>query len=448
MFDGGLYLPDEKAATARRPIEPLPPVGALHVPLQFDANRTTRRVVAVGTTVGPGDLLAQAVHPDATAILSPLAGRVAGFCTVRTARHADIPAVTIEPVDDLGGRTTDPNPATTPPTSGETSPTLPLPRGSEEGAAERMGVCGVVDVASGLPLHCLLARAATAGADTLIVNGLETEPYLTANLRTLVEQPDAVLEAAEALGAALGIRSVRLAIPFRHRRLARRMTFLARGRSVLVETLADKYPQCHPRLLARVLTHREPPPGGAPLDVGVVVLPLATAMAAGDALRRGRPHVSRVVTVAGEAVERPGNFIVPFGTPVRRLLAQAGVGMDRGAEGAGYALLIAGGPMTGVCLPHDEVVTSADFSALLVLRRRPQDEPIPCIRCGWCLEDCPAGIDPSRLAQLEWAEQCSAGDRAALAACIECGLCTYVCPSQLPLAETLAQSRRRWGTRP
>jgi electron transport complex protein RnfC len=217
--------------------------------------------------------------------------------------------------------------------------------------------------------------------------------------------------------------------------VVRRLRALARYRPLRVVALNDKFPQCHPVLLTKVLLDREIPPGGSPLDVGALVLPLATLVALANA-RAGRPWTARVVTVAGDAVEEPGNWLVPFGTPIRSLLDAVGLRRRPVA-------VLAGGPMTGVPLPDDAAVVTPDVAGLTLLSRLPPEEPTTCIRCGWCIEDCPVGLDPRTLSQLELRTEFDPARRDELAVCIECGLCSYVCPSRLPLREAIARTRRR-----
>src|SRR5262249_28993501 len=156
----------------------------------------------------------------------------------------------------------------------------------------------------------------------------------------------------------------------------------AAGGPVRVVALPDKYPQCHPALLTQALLGREVPLGGSPLDVGALVMPLATLRALADSVLASRPCTSRVVTVSGDAGEIPGNLVVPFGTPVRRLIEH--VGLRRRA-----VLVLAGGPMTGIALPDDSGVVTGDVAGVTLLSRTRAADPTACIRCGWCVEDCP-----------------------------------------------------------
>jgi electron transport complex protein RnfC len=270
---------------------------------------------------------------------------------------------------------------------------------------------------------------------------METEPNLTADLRLLAERSESIVSTMEWLaGIESGrlFREVVLAVSLRHRRMLRQITRCAAvgPRRVRVVALEDKYPQCHPALLCKVILGREPADDRDAMSAGALVLPLATVAALQEARDLGQPNVARVVTVSGDAVERPGNLVVPFGTPIARLIEH--VGLRRRPMAA-----LAGGPMTGIPLPDTRAVTSADVAGVTLLSRLPRGEPIACVRCGWCVEDCPAGIDPRALSQLELRPEFSKAERVALGACIECGVCSYVCPSQLPLAEALRQCRRR-----
>lgn len=417
-FEGGLYLPDVKGDTARRPIEPFTPP-MLHVPLQHAASLPTVVKVKAGQQVAAGDALADAAGPESLPVYSPAAGRIIALDRVWTARDGFLPAAMIEVTEavastDRASRTTNTNP-------------------TQDALDELIRQAALLDPVARRPLHVLRHQP---GINALIVNAMETEPGLTADLRILVEQSEGVLPMVARLANSVPFTRAALAIPLRHRRVCHFVRRLARGTAVEVAVLPDKYPQCHQNLLTRVVFGRTVPPGGAPSDVGVLVLSIQTLAALADFAATGRPQLTRVVTVYGDGVERPGNYRVPIGTPVRSLLSH--VGVEYRAD-----VLIAGSPMMGVALPTDETAITLDVPAIIPRATRAWREPVPCIRCGWCLEDCPVGIDPRSLMQLELAERIAASPRRELAACVECGICSYVCPAHLPLTETMVQLRRR-----
>ncbi len=243
---------------------------------------------------------------------------------------------------------------------------------------------------------------------------------------------DATCEIADAVGA----RRVLFALPFRHRRVVHRVEAEAVGRHVEVTPLANKYPQCDPLVLIRTLLQRDVAPGGCDLDAGVLVLPITTVHAIADAVFLDRPLTHVVITIAGDAVERPGTYRVAIGTPVGRLGERVGVIEP-------VASVVVGGPLTGVAVDRDEAVVTADATALLYLAEVSRPDPVPCIHCGWCVEDCPIGLDPSRLVQLEGRPDCAPAEIQELVACVDCGLCSHVCPAGLPISAAIMRTRGR-----
>jgi len=284
------------------------------------------------------------------------------------------------------------------------------------------------------PLHVLVREAVAAGVTELIVNAMETEPYLTADHRILIEEPGRVIDAMCELADALGVSRAILALPFRHRRVVRRMRAEAAGRHVEIMPLSDAYPQCHPVLLVKSLLQREVVPGGSVLDEGAVVLPLAAVRGAAEALLDDCAVTHALLTVAGDAVGRPGVFRVAVGTPMRRIAQY--VGLRAPVTGA-----VCGGPLTGLALGREEAVATAEVPALLLFATSHDAVPVSCTHCGWCVEDCPVGIDPPDLMNLESNPTRYSTRREQLDACITCGLCSHVCPAQLPLAETIRRVR-------
>lgn len=416
-FEGGLFLSDHKADTARRPIERLSVKGPLHVPLTVRADLETRSCVAVGDTVQRGERLALAIGHDSVPVHAPVAGRIGEFSRVWSPSDGFLPCVVVEP--------------------GDQDQAVPQRQGWEdESIIVQLAEKGVVCPSPRAPLHHVLQQAIAAGVTDLIINAMETEPFLTADLRTLVEQPGRIVDAACELADALGVERAIIAMPFRHRRVERRMKAEVDGRHVEIAAMANAYPQCHAVMLVKALLDREVAPGGSTLEEGVVVLPLAAVRYAADALLDDRPVTDTVMAVAGSAVDRPGTYSVAIGTPIGRLAERVGLVSP-------VARAVWGGPLTGLAILREEAVVTTDTAALLLFAEADLPEPVPCIHCGWCVEDCPVGIDPPGLMHLESSASCSKTELAGLRACLDCALCSYVCPAQLPLGETIHHIRTR-----
>ncbi|MBN2561655.1 MAG: RnfABCDGE type electron transport complex subunit C [Phycisphaerae bacterium] len=418
-FDGGLFLPDHKAVTARCPIEDIEVDGPLHVPLQVGRGLPTAVEVVVGDRVLGGQRLAAPTRTDSASVHAPTSGTITAVERVWTAADGYLPGVVLEP-------------------DGQDEWHPPPRTWVGESFIRQLADCGVVCTSPRGPAHAVMAQAAEAGVTDLIINAMETEPYLTADLRTLVEEPGRMIDTTCEIADALGAHRALFALPFRHRRVVKRMEAEAQGRYVEIAPLANRYPQCDPIVLVKTLLDREVPPGESSLEVAALVLPLATVRAAAQALLDGRPVARTVMSIAGDAVDRPGTYRVPVGTPMRRVAQRAGI-----IARVGQA--ISGGPLTGIPLGNDEAVVTVDTTALLLFSTTQHLNPVPCVHCGWCVEDCPVGLDPSELIHLEAQDSCNAVDLAHLYACVDCGLCSYVCPAQLPLAATIKRTRLRFA---
>jgi len=239
--------------------------------------------------------------------------------------------------------------------------------------------------------------------DWILINGCESEPYLTCDHRVLVEHRDEV-----ECGMQLAMRAVGA----------------AQGTIVTAEdNFLDGYES---RLVHKVLG-RQVPKGGRPSDVGVVVLNVQSTRALHRAVCEHRPLVDRVVTVDGNAIRRPGNYVVPLGTEIRHVLDACGVDWDQ------TPTLIAGGPIMGSPVEPEAIVT-AGTGGILALTRDEISEPIhgPCIRCGLCQEVCPMTLSSAQLIRQP---------TDMLLECIECGMCQFTCPSQRPLLQEIRKAK-------
>ncbi|MFO0974122.1 MAG: hypothetical protein U1A27_11900 [Phycisphaerae bacterium] len=418
-FPGGLYLPDDKGRTARRPIRPLPLCGPLRVPLQRAADLPTRIGVRAGQRVAAGELLAEPAAPDSLPVHAPTAGQIQALTRAWLPRDGWLPAADLAP-----DRPADWHAA---PLGAAPAPARTL---------EELRQASVFEPLWHRPLHAVLAQAGAARADHLVISAVETEPLLTADLRTLIEDQARIVQTIEQLAGLIEPRPARvsLAVCVRHRRVVRELRARVAHGAVRVVALNDKFPQDHPRLLSHVVARRRVPAIGSPLDAKVCVLSLAAVRAAADAVCDGRPSVSRVVTLAGDAVGEPENYLVPFGTPAQ-LLARA---IARSA-----VTLVAGGLMTGVARTRRRGGRVGRLRRTERAVERRARGATPCVHCGWCIEDCPVGIDPVALFPLDLVPQIDARRAREARSCIQCGLCSYVCPAALPLAESLARTAVR-----
>ena len=290
---------------------------------------------------------------------------------------------------------------------------------------------------AGFPTHVKLSPPPGTRIDTLILNGAECEPYLTADHRLMVERADDLRRGMEVVSAILRPDSVSLAVE--DPGLARGMSapFARCGEHVQAVVLRRAYPQGAEKQLIRAVTGRVVPSGGLPAQVGVLVLNVGTVCAIWDAVGRGLPLTERVVTVTGIPVGLPSNVSARIGTPFSFLIDFCG-GLDNAS-----AKVVCGGPMMGLAQSSFDVPVIKTTSGLVAL---PDDEtPLysstPCISCGRCVEACPMGLMPNMLGRFLESEDYRSAAAWNVSDCIECGCCAYQCPSHRPLVQLLRRGK-------
>lgn len=288
------------------------------------------------------------------------------------------------------------------------------------------------------PTHVKLSPPEAKPIDTLILNGAECEPYLTADHRQMLERPDGIIEGASILARILSVDRIMVGVEANKADAIEALRRVAGGNGVSVVTLPVKYPQGAEKQLIKTILDREvPPPPGLPMDAGVVVQNVGTCLAVRDAVYDGKPLVERVVTVSGSGVNSPANLRVRIGTPLSRL-AEACDGLKDGV-----VRVLMGGPMMGLAQHTLDVPVIKGTSGLLFLRR--DDVAVraerACIRCGRCVRACPMILSPqtiviyARHKLFDRAEQWRALD------CIECGCCSFSCPSSIPLVHYIRYAK-------
>ncbi|VAW35789.1 Electron transport complex protein RnfC [hydrothermal vent metagenome] len=273
--------------------------------------------------------------------------------------------------------------------------------------------------------------------DVVILNGCECEPFLTADHRIMTESPDKVLKGLkvimQAVGAPKGIVGVEDNKPGAIAALKSAAATIAPDVEIVL--LETKYPQGAEKMLIKAVLNKKVPVGKLPLDVGVVVNNVGTAAAVYDALHLGKPVIERIVTVSGSGVNSPGNFMVRVGTPFFELIGQAG-GLATLPAGEEREVLN-GGPMMGIAQRNllAPVIKGTSGITVLAGKRVKPREHSACIRCSACVEVCPMGLMPYRIADMGRLEMVDDFKRWSGLACIECGCCSFVCPSRRPLVQ-------------
>ncbi|WP_323848014.1 electron transport complex subunit RsxC [Nitrogeniibacter mangrovi] len=321
--------------------------------------------------------------------------------------------------------------------------------------ARRVLDAGIVGLGgAAFPSAVKLGGARKAGVHTLIINGGECEPYLSCDDRQMRDDAAQIVDGIVLMLRATGAGTARVGIEDnKPEAIAAMRAAAAVQPAVQVCPVPARYPMGSEKQLIGVLTGIEMPADGRPADIGVVVHNVGTARAVRAAVVEGKPLIARLVTLNGNCMKAPGNIEVRLGTLAEAVIAFAG-GLK--GEGVGLARRVLGGPMMGQQMPHWRVPVVKGTSGILALDA---DEvaaqaPDPCIRCGSCVQACPAGLLPlemsARIRNDALAEAVDIG----LKDCIACGCCAFVCPSRIPLVqyfvhakgELAAQERARLRT--
>ncbi|MEW8508207.1 MAG: electron transport complex subunit RsxC [Candidatus Thiodiazotropha sp.] len=420
-FTHGIHPPYHKD-TADKPIRRLAFPSQLVLPLDQHIGKPAIPLVKKGQEVVRGEPIAKADGNFSVPLHAPATGRVRDLELMPTPKGPKSTSIVLDVYE------------------GSTQEVLwGRPREMSELTQEEIikaiqdsGMVGLGGAA--FPSHMKLSIPKEKQVDTLIVNGCECEPYLTCDHRMMLEYPKALvrgiryaMQASATSRAIIGIEDNKLdaAEVLRNN--------LSKGSAIRVEVVETKYPQGSEKMLIKSLLNREVPTGGLPADVGVVVNNVGTLAFLGQLLPEGQGLIERVITVAGPGILKPGNYLVPLGTPIHHILEQAGY------EGSRTEFIL-GGPMMGPAVSAMDTPITKGTSGLLVLSEPSiEDESQriwPCIRCARCVKACPMHLNPSMLGLLaakrkyeEMAQDYHLND------CFECGCCSYVCPSNIPLVQ-------------
>lgn len=418
-FPGGVH-PHEgihgKEATRQKPTVVAQVPDRVILPLSQHIGATCESLVQKGDTVALGQPVGCASGRVSAPVHASVSGRVVDVAPCMLADGIAVPSVIID--NDHEDRW---DPGIRPDPDVETR--------TPEELLERIRAAGIVGLGGAtFPTAVKLSIPEDKTIDTLILNGSECEPYLTADHRLMLERPDEILDGLALAMRILSVQKACIGIEDNKKDALE----LLRGKApsnVQVVSLLTRYPQGGEKQLIYALTGRRVPKGGLPMDVGVVVLNVATAAAISHSLRTGRPLIERIITVAGR-VANPQNLLVRIGTPLNTLIEQCG-GLTEGVE-----KLVLGGPMMGIALSRLEIPMVKSYSGLLALGKESlAPEETPCIRCGRCAEVCPMLLPPMRMDAYIRKRMWSEADKDGLQSCIECGACSYICPAKRQLAQ-------------
>jgi electron transport complex protein RnfC len=424
---GGIHPDDMKRLSEEKALERVETPKQVVLPVSQHIGAPAKAVVKKGDKVAKGQLVAEANGFVSSPVHASISGTVTMVEPRRTAQGTLCDHIVIE-------------------SDGEDrwSEGLPVRREWKDMGVDRIratirdsGIVGLGGAA--FPTHVKLSPPENRPIDTLIINGVECEPYLTCDHRMMLERAKGIVEGIRIVGKVLGVTRTIIGIEANKKDAFERMRDTAwADDGISVELLKVKYPQGAEKQLIEAWAGREVPTGRLPLDVGVVVQNVATCFAIFEAVAEGKPLVERALTVTGDGVERPANLIVPIGMAISDILARQGLNPKT-------RKVVLGGPMMGLALPAIDLPVVKGTSGILAMVKMPNFMPGPCIRCGRCIEVCPLrGMAAEMVAAIE-ANDVEQYEHLHILDCMECGTCTFACPARRPIVHHIKKAKAQYA---
>ncbi|MDD3357246.1 MAG: electron transport complex subunit RsxC [Dysgonamonadaceae bacterium] len=418
---GGIH-PKENKLSAGKSIESIPIPSEVIVPLAQHIGAPCQPVVKRGDPVKVGTLLGKSVGFVSANIHSPVSGKVKKIDKAYDSSGYKRDCVFINVGNDEWDESID----TTAALVRDCSLT------SKE-IIDKIFAAGIVGMGGAtFPTHVKLTPPPGTKAEVLIINGVECEPYLTADHTLMMEKTEEILVGIEILMKAVNVNRAVIGIENNKRDAIDKFKQFAKSYPTIeVQSLKVQYPQGGEKQLIDAVLRRQVPSGALPISVGAVVQNVGTAFAVYEAVQKNKPLVERVVTVTGKHVANPCNVLSRIGVPLTDLIDYAG-GLP---ETTGK--VVSGGPMMGKAIARIDIPVTKGTSGVLIIptleaRRKLMKD---CIKCGKCVNICPMGLNPTTLMTLTEYEVWEKAEKEKITDCIECGSCSYTCPSDRPLLD-------------
>lgn len=419
-FHGGIHPADNKLQSSQSPVVDagLPP--RLIIPLRQHAGPAGDLLVQVGDKVKKGQPLTRYAKGRIVPVHASTSGTITEIGNHTVAHPSGLGdlcvILTPDGEDEWGERNSKPD-------------YWNLERGELLERIQQAGVAGLGGAV--FPTHSKLDGRGQL-TEILIVNGLECEPYITTDDRLMQQYADEIMDGIRVLKHLLKPKLTLIGVEDNKPEAIEQLTHHATDEDVLVKTVPTKYPSGGAKQTIELLTGRQVPKGGRAVDIGIMVLNVATVFAIKRAIIDGEPLIERIVTLTGDSFKKPGNAWVRLGTPVRWLLQRFELQPEAEQR------VIMGGPMMGFTLPHAMVPVVKATNCLLAPTQAELPAPgpeQPCIRCSACADACPATLLPQELYWYSRAKEYDKAEKLNLMDCIECGACAWVCPSEIPLVQ-------------
>ncbi|WP_420065713.1 electron transport complex subunit RsxC [Pectobacterium colocasium] len=425
-FDGGIHPPEMKTQSSRTPLRHIPLPEQFIIPLKQHLGPEGEICVSVGDKVLRGQPLTRG-KGRTLPVHAPTSGTVNAIRQHTTAHPSGLSELSIIIVPDGDDRWC------------ERQTLMDYRAQSTDTLLAHLHQAGIAGLGgAGFPTAAKL-QGGMRGIETLIINGAECEPYITADDRLMQERADEIIQGVDILSFLLQPKRILIGIEDnKPEAIAALRLALGKRSDIQLRVIPTKYPSGGAKQLTKILTGKEVPFGKHSAAIGVLMQNVGTAFAIKRAVIDGEPLTERVVTLTGEALRQPGNVWARLGTPVRHLLKQGGFHVNK------QPMVVMGGPLMGFTLPSLDVPIVKISNCLLApshAEMEPAAEEQSCIRCSKCADACPAGLLPQQLYWFSRGQEHEKARNHHLFDCIECGACAYVCPSNIPLVQYYRQEK-------
>ncbi len=417
--NGGVHPKENKHYTKEYSIENFHLPQKVIIPLSQHLGKPAKPVVNKGDLVTEGQLIGEKDGMFSANVHASIPGKVLDVGNYPSLNNLKVPSVVIQ----LGGE---------------------LKKGNEnkddwnnldkKEIRKRVSDAGIVGLGGAtFPSDIKLSIPSDKKVDTLIVNGVECEPFLTCDYRLMMEKTEEILDGINLLKKVLKVSKVIIGIELNKKDVIKKFVSLIKDKDIEVAPLRIRYPQGGEKQLIKAVTGKEVPSGGLPFDVGVVVSNVATIFSIREAVIFKKPLMERIVTISGSIARKKGNFKIKIGTLLSEVIEEIGLTEEP-------AKIIFGGPMMGISAVSMDTPVTKGTSGILFISKK-EEKKIKynnyrdCVHCSKCLMFCPVGLNPGMLGMLSQFEKYSDMEKYNIMDCMECGCCNYVCPSNRPIVQ-------------
>lgn len=426
-FKGGIHPDDGKDLAKNKEIVELKPKGDLIYPVSQHIGAPAKPIVAAGDHVLKGQMIAEAGGFVSAPVYASVSGTVKAIAPHLNPTGGTVNSIVVENDGEYE--------------EVEYPEVKPLEEMSKEEILETIGNAGIVGMGgAGFPTRVKLSPKEPEKIEYVIANCAECEPYLTADYRRMLENPEELIGGMKIILQLFDHAKGVLGIEDNKPDCIEKLTELVKDEPrIEVCPLQTKYPQGGERQLIYAVTGRAINSKMLPADAGCIVDNVETIIAVYRAVKLGRPVTNRISTITGDAIANPGNFLYSIGTSYAELVEAAG-GFKTQPE-----KIISGGPMMGFAMFSLDIPTTKTSSSLLCLSKDEVSkvEPSACINCGRCVEACPEQLIPSRLAKFSNNGLAEAFESWHGLECVECGSCSFVCPARRQLAQSIKTMKKQ-----